>query len=163
VPSTAPPPAAVSAVPRRWRLLCAGVALVVVAVLTYVGVTLKHEVVGVVSYTTADQVAVVGLGLVAGAGILALGRLRVDADTSGIRVRNLLGEREVPWTAVRAIRFDARFKWATVLLTNDDEFAVLALQAADGERAATAVEGLRALLAAARAQEPAPPPLLYDE
>jgi cytochrome c biogenesis protein CcdA len=161
VPPSAPPP--VSAVPRRWRLLCAAVALVVVAVLTYVGLTLTSEVSGVITYTAADQVAVVGLGLVAGAGILALGRPRVDADASGIRVRNLLGEREVPWTAIRAIRFDKRFKWATVLLTNDDEFAVLALQAADGERAAAAVEGLRALLAAARAQEPARPPLLYDE
>jgi cytochrome c biogenesis protein CcdA len=161
VPSSEPPP--VSAVPRRWRLLCAAVALVVVAVLTYVGLTLTSEVSGVITYTAADQVAVVGLGLVAGAGILALGRPRVDADASGIRVRNVFGEREVPWTAIRAIRFDERFKWATVLLTNDDEFAVLALQAADGERAAAAVEGLRALLAAARAQEPARPPLLYDE
>ncbi|MGY1689808.1 PH domain-containing protein [Geodermatophilus sp. SYSU D01105] len=158
-----PPPSSVSAVPRRWRLLCALVAAVVVAVLTYVGVTLGSDDSGVVRYTTADQVAVVGLGLVFGAGILALGRPRVDADASGIRVRNLVGERAVPWTAVRAIRFDARFKWATVLLTSDDEFAVLALQAADGERAAAAVEGLRALLAADRAKQPAPPPLLYDE
>ncbi|MGY1706476.1 PH domain-containing protein [Geodermatophilus sp. SYSU D00697] len=158
-----PPPSSVSAVPRRWRLLCAVVAAVVVAVLTYVGVTLGSDDSGVVRYTTADQVAVVGLGLVFGAGILALGRPRVDADASGIRVRNLVGERAVPWAAVRAIRFDARFKWATVLLTSDDEFAVLALQAADGERAAAAVEGLRALLAADRAKQPAPPPLLYDE
>ncbi|MGY1643655.1 PH domain-containing protein [Geodermatophilus sp. SYSU D00703] len=162
VPPSAPPPP-VSAVPRRWRLLCALVALVVVAVMTYVGVTLTADVSGVITYTAVDQVAVVGLGLVAGAGILALGRMRVDADAAGLRVRNLFGGREVPWTAVRAIRFDTRFKWATVLLTNDDEFAVLALQGADGERAAAAVEGLRALLAHARAQEPAQPPLLYDE
>jgi hypothetical protein len=152
----------VSAVPRRWRLLCAAMALVVVAVLTYVGVSLQENVTGVATFTTADQVAVVGLGLVLGAGLLALGRPRVDADAEGIRVRNLLGQRELPWTAVQAVRFDKRFKWATLLLTNDDEFAVLAVQAADGERAAAAVEGLRALLAASRAQRPAPPPLLYD-
>ncbi|MGY1634687.1 PH domain-containing protein [Geodermatophilus sp. SYSU D01186] len=156
------PPTAVSAVPRRWRLLCASVAVVVAAVLAYVGLTLHTGDSGVVIYTTADQVAVVLLGLVLGAGILALGRPRVDADAAGIRVRNLLGQRELPWTAVQAIRFDRRFKWATLLLTNDDEFAVLAVQGADGERAAAAVEGLRALLAAARAAEPPPPPLLHD-
>ena len=33
----------------------------------------------------------------------------------------------------------------------------------DKERAVRTVEGLRALLAAARAREPAPPPLLHDD
>ena len=159
-------PTTVSAVPHRWRLLCAAAALVVLAVLTYVGVTLQENVTGVARFTTADQVAVVGLGLVLGAALLALGRPRVDADATGIRVRNLAGERTVPWTAVQAIRFDRRFRWATLLLTNDDEFALLAIQGADGDRAVEAVEGLRALLAAARAAEPPPPPrppLLYDD
>ena len=159
-------PPAVSAVPRRWRLLCVTAAVVVAAVLTYVGVTLQENVTGVATFTTADQVAVVGLGLVLAAGLLALGRPRVDADATGVRVRNLFGERQVPWTAVRAVRFDRRFRWATLLLTNDDEFAVLAIQGADGDRAVEAVEGLRALLAANRAQQPPSPPsppLLYED
>nr|WP_204331908.1 PH domain-containing protein [Geodermatophilus sabuli] len=144
-------------------MLCAVLAAVVAAGLAVVGLTLQGNATGVVTYTTADEIAVVLLGVLLGAGILALGRMRVDADADGIRVRNLLGSRELPWRAIRAVRFDARFRWATLLLTNDDEFAVLALQAADGERAAAAVEGLRALLAADRARQPAPPPLLYDD
>ena len=136
-------------------MFCAGLAVVVAGVLTYVGLTLPDNDTGVV-FTTADQVAVVGLGLLLGAGLLALGRPRVDADADGIRVRNLAGVREVPWSAVRAVRFDRRFKWATLLLTNDDEFALLAIQGADGDRAADAVEGLRALLAASHAGEGAP-------
>lgn len=159
-------PAAVSAVPRRWRLLCTAAAVAVAAVLTYVGVTLPQNATGVARFTVADQVAVVGLGLVLGAALLALGRPRVDADAEGIRVRNLFGERRLPWSEVRAIRFDRRFRWATLLLANDDEFAVLAVQGADGDRAVEAVEGLRALLAAFRARQPPPPPsppLLYDD
>ncbi len=80
-------PSAVSAVPRRWRLLCASAAAVVVAVLTYVGVTLQENATGVARFTTADQVAVVGLGLVLGAGLLALGRPRVDADATVLLAR----------------------------------------------------------------------------
>jgi Bacterial PH domain len=156
-------PPAVCAVPRRWRLLCASAAVVVTAVLTYVGVTLPQNATGVASFDVADQVALVGLGLVFGAGLLALGRPRVDADERGIRVRNLAGERTVPWTAVRAVRFDRRFRWATLLLTNDDEFALLAIQGADGDRAVEAVEGLRALLTASRATQPPTPPLLHDD
>jgi hypothetical protein len=72
----------------------------------------------------------------------------VDADARGIRVRNILGDHELPWSIVRAVRFDRHSPWATLLLTNGDELAVLAVQAADKERAAVAVEGLRALLAA---------------
>ncbi|MGY1709531.1 PH domain-containing protein [Geodermatophilus sp. SYSU D00758] len=159
MPTPAPPP--VSAVPRRWRLLCALAAATVLAVLAFVGLTLDEQTSGVVRYTAADQVAVVLLGVLLALGLLALGRPRLDADAEGVRVRNLAGVRTVPWTAVRAIRFDRRFRWATLLLTNDDEFALLAVQGADGERAADAVEGLRALHAAALARQPAPPPLLY--
>ena len=163
VPSPSAAPDRVTAVPRRLRLACALVAAGVVAAMTVVAMLLTSSSTGVVAFGPTDQVAMAGLGLFLGAGILALGRPRVDADASGIRARNLLGERTVRWSAVQAVRFDERFRWATLLLTNDDEFAVLALQGWDGERAAAAVEGLRALLAAARAQQPAPPPLLYDD
>ena len=163
---TTPPPA-VSAVPRRLRTVCAVAAAVVVAVMVVVGLLLKSSSTGVVSFRTSDQVAMIGLGLLMGAGILLLGRSRVDADTDGIRVRNILVRHELPWTAVHAVRFDRNSAWASLLLTNDDELAVLAVQAGDRMRAVEAVEGLRALLAHAKAlekaNEPAKPPLLYDD
>ena len=163
---TTPSPA-VSAVPRRLRILCAAAAAVVVGVMVVVGVLLKSSVTGVVTFRTSDQVAMIGLGLLMGAGILLLGRSRVDADADGVRVRNILGRHELPWSAVKAVRFDRNSAWASLLLSNDDELAVLALQAGDGMRTVAAVEGLRALLASAKAiekaNEPARPPLLYDD
>ena len=159
---TTPPPA-VSAVPRRLRIICAAAAAVVVGVMVVVGVLLKSTATGVVTFRTSDQVAMVGLGVLLGAGILLLGRSRVDADVDGVRVRNILGRHEVPWSAIRAVRFDRNSAWASLLLTNDDELALLAVQAGDRMRAVAAVEGLRALLAHAKAQEPAKPPLLYDD
>jgi hypothetical protein len=153
---------AVSAVPHRMRLICAGTAAVIVLVMIAVGVFLKSSSTGVVSFHTSDQVAMVILGLVLGAGILALGRPRVDADAAGVRVRNILGTHELPWSLVRSVRFDRSSAWATLLLANGDELAVLAVQASDKERAVAAVEGLRALLADATPPEPQRPPLLHE-
>jgi hypothetical protein len=52
------------------------------------------------------------------------------------------------------VRFDRHSPWATLLLTNDDELAVSAVQAADGQHALAAVRGLRALLADHQARHP---------
>ena len=138
-----------------------------VAVMVVVALALPTTTNTVVNYGAWDQVAMIGLGLLLGAGILLLGRSRVDADADGIRVRNILGQHSLPWTAVKAVRFDRNSAWASLLLTNDDELALLAVQAGDKMRAVHAVEGLRGLLGAAQAVEaarqPAKPPLLYDD
>ncbi len=159
-----PAPRPVSAVPRRLRLICALAAAAVVAVMTVVAVLLKSSTTGVVAFHTADQVAMVVLGLALGGGVLTLARPRVDADAAGVRVRNVLATHEVPWSVVRAVRFDRHSPWASLLLTNGDELAVLAVQAADQGRAVDAVEGLRALLTAATpAEDPTTrTPLLYE-
>jgi hypothetical protein len=127
-----------------------------VVVMTVVAVLLKSSTTGVVAFHTADQVAMVGLGLALGAGVLMVGRSRVDADAEVIRVRNVVISHELPWSAVRAVRFDEHSPWATLLLTNDDELAVSAVQAADGARALVAVRGLRALLADHQARNAVP-------
>jgi len=144
------------------RVACAGAAAVVVVAMLYAALTLQSSSTGVVAFGPVDQVAIACLGLLLGAGLLWLGRSRVDADAEGIRWRNVAMSHELPWSVVRAVRFDRKSSWATLLLRNDDEVALFAVQAVDKERAVAAVEGLRALLAAAQAKEPARPPLLYD-
>jgi hypothetical protein len=156
-------PARVSAVPRRLRLVCALGAAVVVAAMVVVGLTLPSNSTGVVAFGPVDQVAMIGIGVCLGAGILTLGRSRVDADPSGVAIRNLFVRHVYPWTAVKAVRFDRHSSWASLLLTNGDEVSVLAVQAGDREHAVRAVDGLRALLAQAKAVEPAPVPLLYED
>jgi hypothetical protein len=143
------------------RLLLAVVAVVVVAVMGVVAASLKETTNTVVTYRTSDQVAMVGLGLALAAGLLFLGRSRVDADAEGVRVRNLVIHHELPWQAVRAVRFERKSAWASLLLENGDEISLLAVQAVDREHAVRAVEALRALRTAARAKDPTPPPLLY--
>jgi cytochrome c biogenesis protein CcdA len=144
------------------RLVLALAGAVVVAAMVVVAAGLKGTTNTVVTYRTSDQFAMVGLGLVIAAGLVFLGRSRVDADASGVRVRNVVVHHELPWQAVRAVRFERKSAWASLLLENGDEVSLLAVQAVDGEHAVRAVEGLRALRTAARASDPVPPPLLYD-
>ena len=144
----------------RQALVVLGV--VVAAVMGVVAAGLKETTNTVVTYRTSDQLAIAGLGLVLAAGLVFLGRSRVDADASGIRVRNVVVHHELPWQAVRAVRFDRKSAWGSLLLENGDEVSLLAVQAVDREHAVRAVEGLRALRTAARASDPVPPPLLYD-
>jgi hypothetical protein len=145
------------------RLLCALVAAVVVVVGLVVALTLQSNSTGVVEFGASDQIAVAGLALLLGAGVLFLGRSRVDADAATIRFRNVVMTHELPWDAVRAVTFDRKSSWATLRLRNDDEVALFAVQAVDREHAVRAVEGLRALLAAAEARRPQLPPLLYPD
>jgi hypothetical protein len=145
------------------RLLCALIGAIVFGALLFVALTLPSNSVGVVRFGVVDQVAIAGIGLVLGAGCVWLGRSRVDADSDRVRFRNVVLTHELPWQAVRAVRFDRKSSWASLLLENGDELSVLAVQAADREYAVHAVEGLRALHAAARAKDPVRPPLLYDD
>lgn len=155
-------PAAVSAVPRRFRLLLVVLAAVVLAVTVVVVVALPSTTNTVVEYGVVDQVALAGIGLLLAVGVVFLGRSRVDADATGVRVRNLFLAHQLPWQAVRAVRFDRKSAWGSLALENGDEVSMWGLQAVDGEYAARAVEGMRTLHAAARATDPVRPPLLYD-
>ena len=145
------------------RLVLALAGVVVVAGMVVVAAGLKETTNTVVTYRTSDQFAIVGLGLVLAAGLVFLGRSRVDADAAGVRVRNVVVSHDLPWQAVRSVRFERKSAWASLVLESGDEVSLLAVQAVDKEHAVRAVEGLRALRTAARASDPVPPPLLYDD
>lgn len=134
--------------PRRVRLVCRITAVVVVVVFALSAVMLKRS--SSVHVDTSDQFAAFVLGLIVAAGILMLGRPTVDADERGVRVRNLVGQRVVPWEAVRAVRFHDGAPWASLELVDDETVQLMAVQAVDGEPTAEAVSALRALLAGSR-------------
>jgi hypothetical protein len=91
----------------------------------------------------------IGLGVLAALGTLVFTRPRVVADASHIRVRNVLGGYDLPWSVVRAIRFDRHSPWAMLELHDDDTVPLHALQATDKQYAVDGVRALRALHAAA--------------
>ncbi len=135
--------------PRRLVRVCRAAAAVLVLVFAAVAVALRFGPDAAV-FGVADQVAMVLLGVLGAAAVLSLTRVRVEADTSGVRVRNVVGEKVLPWQVVREVRLDPGASWASLDLQDDDTVALLAVQANDGERAVRAVLALRALLAASR-------------
>jgi len=100
-------------------------------------------------FERGDQTAMIGLGVLIALGILAFCRPRVIADASHIKIRNVVGGYDLPWSVVRAVRFDRNSPWAQLELTNDEQVSVHALQAADKDYAVDGVRALRALHSAA--------------
>ena len=90
-------------------------------------------------FERGDQTAMIGLG------ILAFCRPRVIADAEGIKIRNVVGGYDLPWSVVRTVRFDRNSPWAQLDLYDDEQVSIHALQAADKDYAVDGVRTLRAL------------------
>jgi hypothetical protein len=135
----------VRARPVRLRRVAITVAVVVVVLFAVIALLLGNTSSEGVVFGPGDQVAMMVLGLLVAAGVLLLARPLVVADRRGLHVRNIFSTTDVPWEVVRSVAFHDGSPWATLELADDDQLAVLAVQASDGQRAVTAVRGLRAL------------------
>jgi hypothetical protein len=102
-------------------------------------------------FQPGDQIAMIVLGLLAGAAILLFTRPKVVADEQHIKIQNVVGGYDLPWSVVRRIRFDKGNPWVSLELEDDDVVAVMAVQAADKEHAVASVRQLRALMVAGHA------------
>jgi hypothetical protein len=129
--------------PRKTRYVAWLAAVGIVVLFTVVSFGLSGPTGGGYGqFRPGDQGAMVGLGVLGGLGVLLFARPRVWADAEGIRVRNVVGGYRLPWSVVRAVRFDRHSPWAMLELQDDESVPVHALQATDK---AYAVDGVRAL------------------
>lgn len=144
----------VTAYPRRTRQTCVVMAILVVAGFAVIGALLKQSTAGT-AFHTSDQFAMIGLGVIIAAGVLSLARPRVYADAERIRIRNIVMSHDLRWQVVEAVRFDDGASWASLDLHDDEQVAILAIQAVDKARAVEAVHGLRALHEASQRSRPA--------
>lgn len=134
--------------PRKVRLIVTPVAAVVVVVAAVAAVLLKSGSTGV-RFGLSDRVAVALIGLSLAAVAVALARPRVRADAEGVEVRNVFFGRWLSWTEIRGVSFPDGSPWARLDLDHDEYVPVVAIQAADGERAVRAMRDLRARYRAA--------------
>ena len=138
--------------PRRLRVVCTAAAIALTIVFGVLAVILPaRQEGGDVVFGLADQIAFFCIGLLLAGAALQFTRARVVADETGIRIRNYLGEKALPWQVVAQVRMDEGASWASLDLHDDDTVALLAVQSNDGAHAVDAVVALRELLAASRA------------
>ena len=131
----------------HWTPLFAYAAAFLIATLhIVVGLLLKMNSSGVI-FQTSDQVAMAVLGLIIAGGVLLFARPRLRVGPQGISVRNLLGDRLVPWSEVVGVSFPAGHRWARVDLPDDEYIPLMAIQAVDKDRAVDAMDTVRSLLA----------------
>ena len=130
--------------PHKVRFYVIPVAVALVIVFAVVALLLKSGSTGV-EFDGADQFSLLGIGIVLALGTLVFIRPKVVADAEGVQVRNALFGQQVPWSLVRAVSFPDGAPWARLELPQDEYVPVVAIQAADGERAVAAIRELRAL------------------
>ncbi len=128
-------------------------AFILVAVHVAIGLLLKIKSSGVI-FQTADQVAMAGLGVVLAGLVLLFARPRLRVGSAGLSVRNLLGDRLVPWSAVVDVSFPVGARWARIDLPDDEYIPLMAIQSVDKERAVDAMETVRSLLSRYRPDLP---------
>jgi len=122
-----------------------GAAALILAAHVIVGVLLKISSTGVI-FQTADQVAIALLGVVIACAVLMFARPRLRVGPSGVSVRNLFGDKLIPWSDVVGVSFPLGARWARVDLPDDEYIAAMAIQAVDKERAVEAMDNVRELL-----------------
>jgi hypothetical protein len=120
-------------------------AFVIAAAHIAVGLLLKIKSSGVI-FRTADQVAIATLGIVIAAFVLLFARPRLRVGAAGLSVRNLLGDRLVPWPDVVGVSFPVGARWARIDLPDDEYIPLMAIQAVDKDRAVEAMDTVRTLL-----------------
>ncbi len=154
VPQDGPPAVLFQVRPRRITIMAVIAATVVVIATIVDGLLLMRSDVGV-SFRASDQIGVIGIGLVLAALILTAARPRLRVDRTGLRVRNVLAEKFVPWSLVLRIGYPQGSPWAQIVMPDDEVKPVMAIQAMDRARAVRALETVRAL----QAQYGPPPPI----
>ncbi|MCU1588771.1 MAG: hypothetical protein JWP11_27 [Frankiales bacterium] len=136
--------------PRRLLVVCRLAGAVLIGVFAVVAYLLPRGSAGGQQFGLPDQIAFFGIGLLLAWAVLQFTRVRVVADETGVRVRNYVGEKFVPWQVVAGVRMDDGAPWASLDLHDDDTIALLGVQSNDGARAVDAVIALRALLVSSR-------------
>lgn len=130
--------------PRRARWIAVVCAVFLLAVCTVMAAFLQRSDTGV-HFRVSDQVALVGVGVILAGAVLLLARPRVDADSQGVRVRNVLFTQRFGWGDVLAVSFPDGASFARLELPADEYYSVLAVQALDRQHAVDAVRTLRRL------------------
>lgn len=93
-----------------------------------------------------DRAGIVLVALAVSFGLSRFARLAALPDEQGLTVRNVVYTRRLQWPQVVAVRFGGGNPWAVLDLSDGETLAVMAVQRADGPRAAAEARRLATLV-----------------
>ena len=100
------------------------------------------------SVNVYERGTVIGLVLLGLALLNGLARSRVVAREDGLTIVNGYRRRDLAWSEVGRVRMPQGAPWPHLELGEDGRVSLLGIHASDGQRAATAIRELRAVVAA---------------
>lgn len=133
--------------PRRLARVCWAATVLVLVTFGVLALLLPS---GSADVGPADQLSFFVFGVLLAVALLSFTRFRVRADSTGIWVRNVMGERYFPWGVVVGVQLPEGASWAQLELHDDETVALLALQTNDGDVTIDHVLALRKLMQTAR-------------
>lgn len=139
--------------PRKIAIYASISAAAVLVVMIVVGILLHNTNDGV-SFEDSDQIGLIGLGVLIGAGILMMARPTLKVFPEGLLVRNILGENFYEWALIYEISFPQGAQWALLRMPDDETHPVMAIQLLDRGRAVDSLHKVREF----HAQYAPPPP-----
>ena len=117
--------------PRRSRRVAYGAAIGIVAVIGLPALVVDRS--GPGAFGIVDRVGIFAVALAIAWLLTRLGGVRAIPSETGLRVRNLLLERDLAWAEIVSVRFGGGGPWVLLDLDDGDTLAVMAVQRADGE------------------------------
>ena len=128
--------------PHRGRLVTHGFAVVVVVVVAVLAVVLPA------GFRLPDRIGFLAVGVCVAGVLYLLGRCKLRADADGLTVVNVLRTTELEWAEVLGATLNVGDAWVMLDLDDGETMPAMGIQAADGDRARTAVTELRELISA---------------
>lgn len=137
--------------PRRGRAVAMTMAILSVLIFTGFALLAPTPEQGG-SFALADRVMMTVLGLLIAGFLWRYVAIKAVPDERGIDIRNLILSRRVEWDEVEAVRFHGGAAWPVLVLRDDEEVAVMAVQKADGGSARSDATRLANLVALSRSE-----------
>lgn len=126
--------------PHRGRLVTHGFAVVVLVVVIALALALPH------TFGLPDRIGFLITGAAVSGVLYLLGRVNLRADAEGLTVVNVFRTSELEWAEVLGATLNVGDPWVMLDLDDGETLPAMGIQAADGDRARTAVAQLRALI-----------------
>ena len=130
--------------PRRARIFCYAVALLLMVVLCVVAAILPHD--GAREWNLPSRLGVIGVGIPIAYFLHRHANVQIIAREDDLEIVNLFQRHRLQWGEILAVRLRRGDPWVFLDLSNGETIAAMGIQGSDGEAAPRAARALADLV-----------------